>query len=65
MVFMRKLAPAGDGVYAFKTRKNHRILWKSPNEALERPQEPRTPGYVWNGEYHARVRGSWDILEPG
>ena len=38
MVFMRKSAPAGDGVYAFKTRKNHRILWKSPNEAQSGPR---------------------------
>ena len=38
MVFMRKSAPTGDGVYAFKTRKNHRILWKSPNEAQSGPR---------------------------
>ena len=37
MVFMRKSAPAGDGVYAFKTPKNHRILWKSPDEAQSGP----------------------------
>ena len=37
MVFMRKSAPAGDGVYAFKTPKNHRILWKSPDEAQSSP----------------------------
>ena len=38
MVFMRKSAPAGDGVYAFKTPKNHRILWKSPDEAQSGPR---------------------------
>ena len=38
MVFMRKSAPAGDGVYAFKTPKNYRILWKSTDEAQSGPR---------------------------
>ena len=38
MVFMRKSAPAGDGVYAFKTPQNHRILWKSTDEAQSGPR---------------------------
>ena len=36
------------GVYAFKTLRKHRVLWKDPTRGAERPQEPRSSA-SWGG----------------
>ena len=39
------------GVYAFKTLRKHRVLWKDPTRGAERPQEPRSSA-SWGGKLH-------------